>query len=247
MKRTIALFLALALLSGCADSSAITAETAENTTTEIIETVEQTTAVTTTTTTVVSTTATIEENPDISGEIKLTPLEYGTAPEMIPITQTELVLVADEADFPELAQVREYWWEDIALQDESYWWDNEKYDSPQCAQELFFEGGARYDFDCDGTEECVLVLNVLPPDYGPHTSFNGIFYVDNDEVAKLFDGGNFDTQLFLISGGEYQFLRYEVTAGGMGWSSIIYSFADNKPTAVAAGDRDCVSFMVTDE
>lgn len=247
MKRKLAILLALALLTGCADDAQTLVETAEQAAIEAAETVEQAAIETAEQTTAVTTDAPSEEVPDISGEIVLTPLEYGTAPQMIPLTQEEFTLSADEADFPELAQVRKYWWADTVFQDESYWWSNEKYASPQCAEELWFEGGVRYDFDGDGIEECVLVLNVLPPDYGPHTSYNGIFYVDSGEVTKLFSGGNFDTQIYLIKGAEYQFLMYDVTAGGMGWSSNIYSFADNKPIAVVGGDRDCISFTITDD
>lgn len=253
MKRTVALILALALLTGCGDSADVSSDITditEQATVEAVENEVQNTLATTTTVATAANTITVVEvdsTPIETGkEIILTAIDHGTAPDMIPVTETKLVQSSDEAAFPELSTVREYWWEDTVLQNEQYWWSNEKYASPQCAEELWFEGGVRYDFDSDGTEECVLVMNVLPPDYGPHTSFNGIFYVDDGVVSKLFNGGNFETDLYLINGGGYQFLKYHVSAGGMGWSSAIYSFADNKPVAVVGSDRDCLYITVTE-
>ena len=249
MRRSIAILLTLMLLTGCAQSVDNPLHIAEQTTVEAVENSETNASVTTATTTTAKETTAVEEESvpiETGKEIVLTAIDHGTAPDMIPVTETMLTQSSDEAAFPELSAVREYWWANTVLQNEQYWWSNEKYASPQSAEELWFEGGVRYDFDNDGAEECVLVMNVLPPDYGPHTSFNGIFYVDNGEVSMLFSGGNFETDLFVINGGDHQFLKYYVTAGGTGWSSAIYSFSDNKPVAVVGSDRDCLYITVTE-
>lgn len=169
-------------------------------------------------------------------EIILTPIPSQEPFEIMSCKVTGDIVADNEEDFPDkevLKRAREICFEDEEISEDIKWYNdnvdrgifNPDYGEikVETAEDIEFSKGVAFDFDNDGKNEYVLVLDSAPLD--PMFGCCTIFIDGNNYEINARDCGI--TDLTIVSGGGYYFPMVTID-GVAGQTKFIYSFENNK-------------------